>query len=65
MWWRLTRAIIVSWLIGVMCGAVGVVLLEQQNRTEPGVSTAPAVSAGDQSAPQTSGTAPGSAGQNE
>jgi hypothetical protein len=59
MWWRLTRAIIVSWLIGVMCGAVGVALLERQDQT------APAVSASDQTAPQTSGAAPNSAGQNE
>jgi hypothetical protein len=47
MWWRLTKAIIVSWLVGVMCGAVAVAFLERRDRA------APAVSAGDQSAPPT------------
>jgi hypothetical protein len=59
MWWRLTKTIILSWLIGVVCGAVGVALLERQDRTAPAVSTA------DQPAPQTSGTAPSPAGHNE
>jgi len=55
MWWRLTKAIIVSWLVGVMCGAVAVAFLERRDR-------APVVSAGDQSTPPAPGTTPGSPG---
>jgi hypothetical protein len=53
MWWRLTRAIIVSWLVGVACGALLVVVLQQQ-----GERTAPVASETDQHPAQTTGSAP-------
>jgi hypothetical protein len=52
MWWRLTKAIIVSWLVGVACGTVMVIALQQDGRIPP------AANAGSQSAPQTTGIAP-------
>jgi hypothetical protein len=54
MWWRLTKTIIISWFIGVICGAGLVVLRERQDRT------APAVAAGDQGTSQPKSAAPGS-----
>ncbi len=51
MWWKLTKAILVSWFVGVMCGA-GMVIVLQQEKTIPPAATA----AGDV-APQTSGIA--------
>jgi hypothetical protein len=52
MWWRLTKTIIVSWLIGVICGAVLVVVLERRDQT------ATPVAAGDQTMPRPSAAAP-------
>jgi hypothetical protein len=54
MWWRLTKAIIVSWVVGVACGALMIVALQQTNRAPP------AATAGSQPA-QTTGIAPGDA----
>jgi hypothetical protein len=51
MWWRLTKTIIVSWLVGVGCGALMVVLVQEANRTPPATSAA-------SDAPRTSGVAP-------
>jgi hypothetical protein len=53
--WRLTKAIIISWLIGVVCGVGMVTVLQREDRTPP------ASTASTQTAPQTSGTAPASA----
>lgn len=33
MWWRMIKAIILSWLIGVVCGMGILIIL--QNRNEP------------------------------
>jgi CBS domain-containing protein len=52
--WRLTKAIIISWLVGVVCG-VGIVIVSQRADRTPR-----ALSAGNQIAPQTIGTAPAS-----
>jgi hypothetical protein len=38
MWWRLTKASILSWLVGVLCGAVLVAALERQNQAPPTVA---------------------------
>ena len=38
MWWRLTKAIILSWFVGVLCGAVLVVVLQRQERASPTVA---------------------------
>jgi hypothetical protein len=54
MWWRLTKAIIVSWLVGAACGAGIIIVLQQDNRIPP------AANANGQSAPQTTGIAPAS-----
>jgi hypothetical protein len=54
--WRLTKAIIISWLVGVVCGVGTVIVLQREDRTPP-VS-----SASNQMAPQTNGTVPGSPG---
>jgi hypothetical protein len=51
MWWTLTKTIIISWFIGVICGEGMVVVLQQENRIPP-----PAT-ANSQTAPQTSGIA--------
>ena len=48
--WRLTKAIIVSWLVGVVCGAAMVIVLQRDDRTPP------ALSAGTQVAPQANET---------
>jgi hypothetical protein len=50
MWWRMTKTIIISWFVGVVCGAIMIVALERNQAT-------PTVSAGNQSAPQTTGSA--------
>ena len=52
--WRLTKAIIVSWLVGVICG-VGMVVVFQRDGRAP-----PATNASIQAPPQTSGVAPAS-----
>ena len=53
MWWRLTKAIIISWLVGVVCGVGMVIVLQREDRVPP------TVSAGNQQAiPQTTGIAP-------
>jgi hypothetical protein len=52
--WRLTKAIIISWLVGVVCG-VGLVIVSQRADRPP-----PASSASNQ-APQTNAVAPASA----
>ena len=49
MWWRMTKTIIISWFIGVVCGAVMIVAIERNH-------TAPTVDAGNQLAPQTTGS---------
>jgi hypothetical protein len=54
MWWRLTKTIIVSWLIGVICGAVLVVVLERRDQT------ATPVAAGDQTMSRPNAAAPAS-----
>jgi hypothetical protein len=51
MWWRLTKAIIVSWLVGVVCGA-GMVIAVQNREPAP-----PAANASVQTAPPTTGVA--------
>jgi xanthine/CO dehydrogenase XdhC/CoxF family maturation factor len=38
MWWRLTKAIILSWFVGVLCGAVLVVVFERHDRAPPTVA---------------------------
>jgi hypothetical protein len=45
----MTKTIIISWFIGVVCGAVMIVAIERNH-------TAPTVDAGNQSAPQTAGS---------
>jgi hypothetical protein len=52
MWWRITKTIIISWFVGVICGAGMVVVLQQQNPSPP------AESVSTQSPPQTTGVAP-------
>jgi hypothetical protein len=52
--WRLTKAIIISWLVGVGCGVGIVIVLQRSDRTPR------ALSASNQIAPQTNGTAPAS-----
>jgi hypothetical protein len=52
--WRRTKIIIISWLVGVACGAGIVVLLQRDDRIPP------ASSAVTQTTPQTSGAAPAS-----
>jgi hypothetical protein len=45
MWWRMTKTIIISWLVGVICGVGMVVVLQQENRvpaTESASSHLPA-----------------------
>jgi hypothetical protein len=49
MWWRMTKTIIISWFIGVVCGAVMIVAIERNQ-------TAPTIDAGNQSASQTTGS---------
>jgi hypothetical protein len=44
--WRLTKAIIISWLIGVVCGVGMVIIVQREDRTPPPSS------AGNQAAPQ-------------
>jgi len=51
MWWTLTKTIVISWFVGVICGAGMVIAVQQENRIPP-----PAT-ASSQTAPQTSGTA--------
>jgi hypothetical protein len=53
MWWRLTKTIIVSWIIGVLCGAVLIKVLEQQDQASP-----PTVAADDQAKSPPSNAAP-------
>jgi hypothetical protein len=57
--WRLTKAIIISWLVGVVCGVGMVIWLQREDRTP----TPPPSSASTQMAPQASGIAPTSAGR--
>ena len=53
--WRMTKVIIISWLVGVVCG-VGFILVQQsKDRTSPNTS------ATSQTTPQTSTAAPNSA----
>ena len=52
--WRLIKAIIVSWLVGVLCGAGTVIVMQWEGRIPP------ASNASIQTAPQTSGAAPAS-----
>jgi hypothetical protein len=52
MWWRLTKAIVVSWLVGVACGALLVVAVQQTNHAPSAVSVT------NQQTPQTSVIAP-------
>jgi hypothetical protein len=51
MLWRLTKAIIVSWLVGVVCGAGMVIVMQNRGQT-PAASDARILAA-----PQTSGSA--------
>jgi hypothetical protein len=55
--WRLAKAIVISWLIGVVSG-VGMVIVVQRDN-----STLPVSNASTQTAPQTSGAAPASSGE--
>jgi hypothetical protein len=55
--WRMTKAIIVSWIVGVVCG-IGMVLVMQSKPSTPPVSNTSI-----QTAPQTSGDAPSSPDQ--
>jgi hypothetical protein len=59
MWWRLTKTIIVSWFIGVLCGAGLVVVLERQDRASP------TVAAGDQATSRPNNVAPASPDTND
>jgi hypothetical protein len=52
--WRLTKAIVISWLVGVVCGAGIVIVSQREDRTPP------AVSASNQMAPQINGAVPAS-----
>jgi hypothetical protein len=55
MWWRLTKAIFISWLVGVFCGVGMVIVLQREDRIPPAASTV------NQQAPsQTTGIAPAS-----
>jgi hypothetical protein len=56
--WRLTKAIIISWLVGVVCGVGLVIMLQRDNRTPP-VSNASNLTS-----PETNGTAAISPGGN-
>jgi hypothetical protein len=55
--WRLTKAIIFSWLVGVVCGIGMVIMVQRDNRAPLPSNTST------QSAPQTTGTAPVSPGR--
>ena len=50
--WSLTKAIIILWLVGVVCGVGIVVVAKTADRTPPALSDS------NQIAPQTNGTAP-------
>jgi hypothetical protein len=52
MWWRMTKTIIISWLVGVICGAGMVVVLQQEHRVPLAESTSSQLPA------QTTGMAP-------
>jgi hypothetical protein len=52
--WRLTKAIIISWLVGVICG-VGIVIISQRTDQPPPASSA------SKNASQTNGAAPATA----
>jgi hypothetical protein len=52
--WRLTKAIIISWLVGVICG-VGIVIILQR------ADQPPLASGAGKDAPQTNGAAPATA----
>jgi hypothetical protein len=52
--WRLTKAIMISWIVGVICGVGMVIVVQRGDRTQP------ASSAGNQMVPQTTGAAPAS-----
>jgi hypothetical protein len=51
MWWRMTKTIIISWLVGVICGAAMAVVLQQENRM-------PATESASSHSPTTTGMAP-------
>jgi hypothetical protein len=51
--WRLTKAIIVSWLVGVVCGVGMVIVLHHDDRTPPVASAT-----SQHATPQANGTAP-------
>jgi hypothetical protein len=50
--WRLTKTIVISWLVGVVCGAGIVIVSQRADRTPP------ALSASNQIVPQTNGITP-------
>ena len=50
--WRMTKAIIISWLVGVICGVGLVIVMQGVNRTSPLASTE------HQPFPQSTGAAP-------
>jgi hypothetical protein len=52
--WRLTKAIIISWLVGVVCGVGLVIVSQREDRMSP------ASSASNQTAPQSKAIAPDS-----
>jgi hypothetical protein len=52
--WRLTKAIIISWLVGVVCGVGMVIMLERQERIPSSTN------ASTQSTPQTTASTPAS-----
>jgi hypothetical protein len=52
--WRLTKAIIISWFVGVVCGVGMVIMLERQERIPSSTN------AGTQSTPQTTASTPAS-----
>jgi hypothetical protein len=52
MWWRMTKTIIISWLVGVICGVGMVVVLQQEHRVPLAESTSSQLPA------QTTGMAP-------
>jgi hypothetical protein len=52
--WRLTKAIIISWVVGVICGIGIVIILQRADQPAPASSAS-------KNAPQTNGVAPATA----
>jgi uncharacterized membrane protein YedE/YeeE len=62
MWWRMTKAIVLSWIVGVACGMVILTIMQSRNEAPPTAPTA--TSEHGQTAPESVGAVPSSAESN-